>query len=329
MTENNRIYQLLLNDLTSDISEEEKEILEDEMSADSETGAKIQIIRDYWHYCFPKSQQNQIIQKTEKKLGFASSSKSRINNNIFYKIAAGLLLLISLSYMGYDYFRPATEVSLNKYITNPGQVKNIVLSDGTKVWLNAQSVLIVAEPFLNNTREVMLVGEGYFEVAPNPEKPFVVKTQKLKTKVLGTHFNISAYIDDNKHEVRLYEGKVELAPLDSPGNKMLIKPGEKVIYNRENNGFEIYVTDLGEPAAWRDGVIRFYDEDLYSIAKVLERRFNTKILVADDQIGKLHFTANFDEEPLDKIFELLKEAHDFKFIKLKDSIIIQSGKNNI
>ncbi|NCB09717.1 MAG: DUF4974 domain-containing protein, partial [Bacteroidia bacterium] len=115
-------------------------------------------------------------------------------------------------------------------------------------------------------------------------------------------------------------------PLDSPGNKMLIKPGEKVIYNRENNGFEIYITDLGEPAAWRDGVIRFYDEDLYSIAKVLERRFNTKILVADDQIGKLHFTANFDEEPLDKIFELLKEAHDFKFIKLKDSIIIQSKK---
>lgn len=329
MTENNKLYHLLLNDLTSEISEEEKELLHNEISENPETGAKIQILRNYWHHCFPKAQPNQVIQKTEKKLGFTYHSKSRINSSIIYKIAAGLLLLISFSYLGYEYFRPATEVSLNEYMTNPGQVKNIILSDGTKVWLNAQSVLIVSEPFLNNTREVLLVGEGYFEVAHNPEKPFVVKTQKLKTKVLGTHFNISAYIDDSKHEVKLYEGKIELGAIDSPENKMLIKPGEKVIFNRDDNGFEIYVTDLGKPAEWRDGVIRFYDEDLYSIAKVLERRFNTKILVADDLVGNLHFTANFDEEPLDKIFELLKEAHDFKFTKLKDSIIIQSKKNNI
>lgn len=324
MTGKNQLYELLVKDLTSEITEEEKKRLTFEIAEKNETDSSIQLMRDFWSHYFPKPISNQVIQKTEKKLGFTYSSKSRINAGLVYKIAATVLLVISLGYIGYQYFSPKPEVSLNEYITGSGQVKNIVLSDGTKVWLNAQSALIVSEPFINGVREVLLVGEGYFEVAPNPEKPFIVKTQNLKTKVLGTHFNITAYIDDPKHKILLYEGKIELSAADHPENKMMVEPGEKIIYTRTAGEFDVYITDLGAPAEWRDGILRFYDEDLSSISKVLERRFNTKIIVADDKVGNLHFTANFDEEPLEKIIKLLQEAHDFDFKKLENSIIIQS-----
>ena len=98
--------------------------------------------------------------------------------------------------------------------------------------------------------------------------------------------------------------------------------------NDEKN-FYIKSIELEKPAEWRDGILRFYDEDLNSICQKLERKFMTKILISDEEIGKLRFTASFDTEPLDKILKLLSEAHDFKTIKTTKGVIIKSNRNNI
>ncbi len=114
-----------------------------------------------------------------------------------------------------------------------------MLADGTKVWLNSQSLLIASEPFTRENREVMLFGEGYFEVSHNPDQPFIVKTPMLRTKVLGTHFNISAYPNDQAQEISLYEGSIELSGLQTARKSLRVTPGEKVFYTHSDGEFNV------------------------------------------------------------------------------------------
>lgn len=322
---------LITKELTSELSEAEKVILESELSENLELRRKKETLNKFWFNYFPKKQTHQIIKKTETKLGFKFHSQSRFSPSSVYKVAATILLILSLGFIAYQQFKPSTglEVSLNQYVTEHGKIRSLVLSDGTKVWLNSHSVLIASEPFLNETREVLLIGEGYFEVAHNADKPFIIKTPFLNTKVLGTHLNVSAYPGDDKLNVTLYEGKVELSDTQHPQNKMLMRPGEKTSFSIAERNFYSKQNFLEKPAEWRDGVIRFYDEDFNSIAKKLERKFTTRIFIVDEEVGKLSFTASFDTEPLDKILNLLSKAHQFKTIKTTNGIIIKSFKNNI
>ena len=329
MEENDQPYKLITKELTSQISHEEKSLLENEYIKNPELFQKKEIIRKFWNYYFPPKIQNDIINKTEQRLGFIQHSKPVISIGFLYKIAVTILLVVSVGYIAYQHFNSDNKVSLNEYVTLPGEVKEFVLSDGTKVWLNSKSVLIASEPFIEDSREVLLIGEGYFEVTPNPDKPFIIKTSSLKTKVLGTHLNISAYPSDSKTEVSLYEGKIELAEKNSPSNKIMMEPGQKASFSHRENNFHVKSNELEYPAEWRNGILRFYDEDLNTIAQILERKFMTRIFITDKETGKLRFTASFDSEPLEKILTLLKEAHKFKILQTNNGIIIESFKNNI
>jgi len=325
---NENINDLIIKDLLDEISEKEKSDLDVVLSGDLELRQKKNIIYKFWFSYFPKKISHQIIQKTEKKLGFSANPKSRFIKLNLLKIAASVILIFSLGYSIYHHYNYHQVVSLNEYVTLPGEVKKIILSDGTKVWLNSKSVLIASEPFVDESREVLLIGEGYFEVTHNKEKPFIIKSPNLKTKVLGTHLNVSDYPTDLITEVSLYEGKVELSDKNTPANKMAMKPGQKVSFSTDERNFYIKSNEFEKPAEWRDGILRFYNEDLNSISQKLERKFRTKILISDEEVGKLRFTASFDTEPLDKILKLLSEAHQFKTINTKNGIIIKSLKNN-
>ncbi|HSO88848.1 MAG TPA: FecR domain-containing protein [Draconibacterium sp.] len=326
MEVNDQRYELIIKELTSEISDQEKQILDSELSSSLEFRRKKDILHTFWFNYFPKPLPNQIIRKTEKKLGLTIQPKHVLSFGFFYKVAATILLAISLGYIAYLQYIPETSVTLNEYVVLPGEVKEFVLSDGTKVWLNSKTVLIASEPFVDENREVLLIGEGYFEVAHDAEKPFVIKTSSLKTTVLGTHLNVSAYPGDIKTEVSLYEGKVELSEKNMPENKLVMKPGQKVSFTNDENNFYLKQNDLEKPAEWREGILRFYDEDLNSISQKLERKFMTKIFITDEEVGKLRFTASFDTEPVDKILSLLSEAQEFKTEKTINGIIIKSFK---
>lgn len=324
MTKKDKSYELILKNLTDEISKEEQLLLENELSDDRSLRKGFMGLFSFWKNFFPKPKHHNIIAKTEKKLGFTYRLGSATKNWTGLKVAASILLIISLSFSALQLFKPKQRVTLNEYGCTAGEVKEFMLSDGTKVWLNSSSLLIASEPFVGNTREVTLFGEAYFEVAYNEEQPFEIQTRNLKTKVLGTHFNVVAYPTDEVHEIALYEGKVQVHSDIKINEDYILNPGDRAYFTLETGKIEVIHTDLGKEAQWRDGILRFYDEDLFSITKKLERKFHSRIFIADSIAGKLKFSAEFEEESLEKIMQILSEAHSFKYEFTNNGVFIQS-----
>ncbi len=328
MENKNNTYELITKKLTSSLSEEEKVLLDQVFTENTELAENYEILQKYWNHYFFKTYPNNILNKTEKKLGFKLGQNKNLSLKTVYSVAATILLILSLGFIGFQLLKQKPEVVLTNYYAN-NSIKNIVLSDGTNVWLNKGSILITSQPFTENRREVLLVGEGYFEVEKDETKPFYVKTAQLSTRVLGTHFNMASYPGTKNTEVTLYEGKVELTDAESTSNKVVLKPGERATFSKEDKNFFVKDVDISKPAAWRNGCIYFYDEDLFAIAQKLEFKFQTQIIIVDEEVGKLRFTADFDKETLEEILKLLSEAHAFDFTKTQDGIIINKAKKHI
>ncbi len=322
---NDDIYDLIVKELSSNTTAEEQKSLEQKLAGNQELKSTFQIIKAFWTNFYSKNQTNTIIAKTEKKLGFTYHNNRRTKLNYVLKLVASVLIFFSIGYSVYHFIQPKHHLELKEYSCSAGEIKEITLSDGTKVWLNSMSLLIVAEPFSEDIREVKLFGEAYFEVESDPEKPFIVKTQLLKTMVLGTHFNVVAYPSDEVHEIALYEGKVQLNTENNVDNKILLNPGERAYYTTKTGNINVVKTDLGKPAKWRDGILRFYDEDLFCITKKLERKFHKRILITDSVVGDLKYTAEFEEESLEKILTLLSKAQTFTYKITNNGIIIETS----
>lgn len=322
MTKKDNTYELFVKKLAKSINEEESAILNNELSKNKSTARSYSILTTFWRKYFPKTKKHSIIQRTEKKLGIAYQDSSKANKWKWIGIASSVLFIVSMAFSINYVIEKRQAPTLNQYSCKAKEIKAVTLSDGTKVWLNSSSLLIASEPFIGDKREVTLFGEAYFEVAPNAERPFIIETSNLKTKVLGTHFNVIAYPTDDIHEISLYEGKVQLNP-NTNNNTAILNPGDRVYYNTNTGKMKLLHTDLGKPAQWRDGILRFYDEDLFSISKKLERHFKTRIFITDSITGNLKYSGEFEEESLERILELLSVAKTFKYTINNNGIIIE------
>lgn len=326
MTTKDKTYELILKSLIDEISEEEKDLLDKEISKDGSLKTSFIGLLSFWRNFFPKHKQHNIIELTEKKLGFTYHKSSGTKSWKWLKVAVSLLLIASLSFSTYHIFKPKQQLTLNEYQCSPGEVKDFTLSDGTKVWLNSSSLLIASEPFIGDKREVKLFGEAYFEVAHNEALPFEVKTRNLTTQVLGTHFNVVAYPTDQVHEISLYEGKVQIQAKPQSNKNYILNPGDRAYFTISTGDLKVIRTDLGKEAQWRDGILRFYNEDLFSISKKLERKFQSRIFIADSLCGNLRFSAEFEEESLEKIMKILSEAQAFRYEFTNNGVLIKSKK---
>ena len=192
MKKNEIRYELIARELTSDITEAELKLLHQELGKDENLKSNFRTLKNFWFCFFPANFTHSIIEKTEKKLDLTYEPPLRSNKNIIYKIAASFFFMVSVGLTIYFFTQPEENFRLTEYRSGPGEVKKIVLTDGSNVWLNNYSLLLAIEPFQGETRNVRLIGEAYFEVKHNAEKPFIVETGNLKTEVLGTSFNINA-----------------------------------------------------------------------------------------------------------------------------------------
>jgi len=167
-------------------------------------------------------------------------------------------------------------VSYNTVQTPKGGQYQVILPDGTKVWLNAASSLKYPEAFVGNQRLVVLTGEAYFEVAKNKAMPFHVKSLNQDVEVLGTHFNINGYMDDETIKTTLLEGSVKVS---NPKSTRILKPGEQAVTGLSGNSPIRLVTDVDtdDETAWKNGLFQFNDSELKIILSQLERWYDIKI----------------------------------------------------
>ena len=165
----------------------------------------------------------------------------------------------------------------NRLETNNGQQYQVVLPDGSHVWLNAASSLRYPVAFGKQERLVELSGEGYFEVAHNKNKPFRVKTADQQVEVLGTHFNINAYPDDKLSKTTLLEGSVSVsAPALKNKGILILDPGQESIL--VGNTLIAQPANLEAAVAWRNGDFMFEGENIRSIMKKVSRWYNVEVV---------------------------------------------------
>ncbi|MEO3404749.1 FecR domain-containing protein [Mucilaginibacter sp. CAU 1740] len=200
---------------------------------------------------------------------------------------------------------PALSLSMNVLTTPRGGQYQLVLPDGTKVWLNAASSLKYPAAFAGNERRVELNGEAYFEVSKDPSKPFFVKTANQTVAVLGTHFNINSYADESATKTTLLEGSVKVT--GNNGQSVKIKPGEQAINYANAISIKENV-DTDEAIAWKNGKFMFKNTDLQTIMRQLSRWYDVDVEY-QGKVEQRHYMGRISRNvPVSQIFEILKTS---------------------
>lgn len=268
--------------------------------------------------------------ETEIKSRIATKKVKRLA--VSWYAAAAILAIVSLGYL----FLEVTIFKNNELVSQNGELEQIVLEDGTKVTLNAGSKLIYPKSFeQNDLREVTLLGEAYFDVAKNPDKPFHIHTARMEIRVLGTAFNVRDYTGEEEAETALIRGKVEIWKKGEHTERFVLKPKEKFVLsaNKEQNlaaeptaippanprdlniqPLEIRAAD-GTPVEteWMLKRMTIREESLTEIAKRLERIYGVKITIADAAIAAQVYSASFDDEPIEDVLRGLQTVIPFRY----------------
>lgn len=212
-----------------------------------------------------------------------------------------------------------TSQKFNKlFVTRGGEYK-IQLGDGSFVWLNSETTFRFPEAFGNDKRMVYLEGEAYFNVKHDSKRPFVVVTKNSGTKVLGTSFNISSYMNEVE-KVTLVTGKVELTSVITKERKRLT-PGKQAIIS--NNRFEVKDVDVEEYIAWTKGRIIFNSTPLDVVMTKLSRWYDVEVFFTNEEIKDITFTGNLGKYDDIKVFlDLIKESSNVNYRIKKNNIVL-------
>ena len=211
----------------------------------------------------------------------------------------------TLRYTSTDSVAPE-KVEFNTLVIPRGSEYNIVLADGTKVFLNAGSEISYPVVFAGDKREVKLKGEAYFEVRKDERRPFFVQAGDVQIQVLGTSFNVTAYPGRGRIETTLEEGKIQL----TDGRESVeVSPGKQAIYDIEDGRFEVKQVDTKLYTAWKDGYYKFDQMTLEDIMETLALWYDLNVFYRNPGVKSLEFTGRlrrYDE--VVSLFEKLEQT---------------------
>jgi transmembrane sensor len=263
-------------------------------------------------------------------------------NLLAFAVGIIIILLISFAYWNIK----DKENLKTRIVAGKGIRKKLRLPDGTLVWLNAESQLSYAADFnKRDIRRVYLVGEAFFDVAHDSGRPFIVRTDKISVKVLGTAFNVQAYPKERTSEATLLRGSIELSVNDRSAQKVILSPSEKFAFTAESDnpdrkkgpgaetkdikmtidhvvpvkiGHEEYI----EETSWKDDRLVFQNESLEELKPRLERWFNVQIHIGSQVPAKYRFTGVFTKENITEALTAMQLIKPFTFkLKANDVII--------
>ena len=197
----------------------------------------------------------------------------------------------------------------------------LVLADGSKVFLNAESSLKYPVLFSGDLRKVKLEGEAYFEVKRNPEKPFVVDIGGMQVNVLGTTFGIRAYADEREIRTTLVSGRVNV----SAGKQVYeLKPSEQAVFDKQTEAVKVAAVDTELFVGWKDGRLVFDNCSLERILKDLGRWYSFEVFYATSAAKEIPFSLNIRKhEKFAQVLELMQSTGKIQFEINKNTVIVK------
>lgn len=234
---------------------------------------------------------------------------------LLLKWAAVFLLLFNVGYFTYQYIeRPVAkmcEVSVPK-----GDKMMVMLADGTRVWLNADSKLVYPDFFDSDDRRVALVGEAYFEVKSDSHNPFVVTAGGTRIKVTGTCFNVTAYPSDGCVVTTLDEGRIAIGPNADRAPTYAMIPGQTAVFDKNQGVFRISMNDnYKEASDWRSDRLVFRNARLEQVLNVLSRKFDVSFTIANDKIRSYTYNLSCRGNELSSVLEMIQQITPVKVEK--------------
>jgi ferric-dicitrate binding protein FerR (iron transport regulator) len=247
---------------------------------------------------------------------------------------------MGLGFIGFKYYTkpaPAMAVEALAVFQNPEKrVKKITLRDGSRVWLQENSTLTVADDFNQTKRRVTLVGEAFFEVAKDKYRPFEIFSGNITTRVLGTSFHIKAYEKDATVEVSVVTGRVSVLTPDSgkmTGNRagklagaqgqVIVWPNQKVTYTKAKEHLvKKEISDKGRRMVWAKASLSFKDTPIRQVVKTLNQYFATDIKLANVNLNNCSIQGDFTNQNLPEILEAICKIIEAEYEFYKNEIII-------
>lgn len=269
----------------------------------------------------------------------------------FWWASAVAACILILSIIIYRYDKQLDQkrdlVAENQVVCVPRGSKSFVaLPDGTKVWLNADSKVIFNRNSFKKRRELVLEGEAFFDVMKDSANPFVIHAKAVNITVLGTAFNVRAYPDEGFMETSLYRGSVEVALMDKPNEKVILKPNEKlsiedftdpVLGNKADSKANAGAGDmkisevqfqkeesdsLSLENLWMENKLVFDAESMEEVARKIERWYDVEVVIQNDDLKQTKFSGIFDNESVDQVIDALHITGKFKYKIIQNTIIL-------
>jgi transmembrane sensor len=259
--------------------------------------------------------------------------------NWYYKIAATLLILVSLTFLILNHLQKSAlrsentvEVEFIHSHTKKGERLYKKLPDGSEVWLNSESGISYPKYFSDTLRKVEVYGEVFFEVSHDETRQFRALIGSLQVEVLGTSFNVRAYKNENEKKISLVTGKVKVCidpsnTSNDEGNPALyLSPGHELVFNEESKVQERKTFDIHFVTSWKEGALIFNGENFFEMAKKLERWYGVEVNYSGVPPDDFIVRGEFVNENLSNVLEVMKFGRNFEFQLNKNSLMITFKK---
>jgi len=225
---------------------------------------------------------------------------------------AAILILPIVSALSVYYFIQTQQGNNHPtiVIAGYGEKAEVVLPDGSRVWINSGSKITYNDEFNRKQRPVYLEGEAYFEVTKDKERPFIVKTESMFVEALGTSFNIRSYSEDQQAFAVLIEGKIKVS---ASGQEQILSENQRAIFNKSTRTLTTDMVRSGDFIQWKSGNLYFDNQSFEDIARTLSRIFNVDIQFASDKLRSIRFSGTLGMSSIRNTLDILSLTSPMRY----------------
>lgn len=326
----NELYEniddLLAKKFAGELSPEEEKSLAEWLNASPDNARYLSDAQWLWDQV-PKGQAppsrepdtEKALQKVKKQLHSRPQQSPFRVVRYWIPAAAAALAFVAAAL----FFFPRNSTDAPMTLATADALLTDTLTDGSVITLNRHSGMVIASGFNQKERRVRLSGEGYFKIAPDQTRPFVVEVAQLEVTVVGTAFNVDALTENNTVEVTVTEGKVRLK---SDRQTELLLPGESAIYDKASGQITRQTAPNVNVKAWQDRRFVFDNTPLQAVIQHLNAVYNINISLKNKALEQCPLTARFDNQPLERILDILADTFSFTLERNGNNIVLADGQ---